>query len=79
MTWYLCKNDDEFIKFHQSVKSNIEIYLLFSAKVIDRYSLHKVNSKKSFDKAIELAIEKNKCMIRYKCKPNTKSEICSLN
>lgn len=35
-------------------------------------------NKKSLDKAIELAIEKNKCMLRYKCNAKTSVEICTV-
>lgn len=34
--------------------------------------------KDSFHKAIELALENNKCMLRYKCNPNKEVEVCSI-
>lgn len=42
------------------------------------YRYNQSLNKKAFQKAIELAIEKNKCMIRYKCRPHEKVDICKV-
>jgi transposase-like protein len=34
--------------------------------------------KKSFDRALELAVEKNKCMLRYKCNVKKSVKICEI-
>lgn len=60
-------------QYHSLSTKYLPFYL---AEFTYRYN-HSLN-KKQWRKAIELAIEKNKCMIRYKCHPNEKVDICEV-
>jgi len=58
-------------------KLSVKYLPFYLAEFPYRYN-HKLD-KNSFDKTVELAIVKDKCMLRYKCNPAKKSvEICSL-
>lgn len=57
-------------------KLSIKYLPFYLAEFTFRYN-HMLD-KKVFDKALELAIDKNKCMLRYKCSPNKPVKICEI-
>lgn len=60
-------------QYHKLSAKYLPFYL---AEFTFRYN-HNLN-KDSFDDAIELAINKNKCMLRYKCNPTKSIQICEI-
>jgi transposase-like protein len=57
-------------------KLSIKYLPFYLAEFTFRYN-HMLD-KKVFDKALELAIDRKKCMLRYKCSPNKPVKICDL-
>jgi hypothetical protein len=57
-------------------KLSIKYLPFYLAEFTFRYN-HMLD-KKVFDKALELAIDKKKCMLRYKCTPHNHVKICDL-
>ena len=57
-------------------KLSIKYLPFYLAEFTFRYN-HMLN-KKVFDKAVELAIEKNKCLLRYKCNPSKPVHVCEI-
>jgi transposase-like protein len=57
-------------------KLSIKYLPFYLAEFTFRYN-HMLD-KRVFDKAIELAVEKKKCMLRYKCEPKTSVKICEI-
>lgn len=57
-------------------KLSVKYLPFYLAEFTYRYN-HSLD-KKSWNKAIELAIVKRKCMLRYKCDPHKKVEICKI-
>lgn len=60
-------------QYHKLSMKYLPFYL---AEFTWRYN-HSLD-KKIWDKAIELTVEKNKCMLRYKCNPGKSVKVCEL-
>jgi transposase-like protein len=60
-------------QYHKLSMKYLPFYL---AEFTFRYN-HNLD-KKVWDKAIELSIEKNKCMLRYKCDPSKPVKVCDI-